>query len=54
MPNANAVNNFFVNVNVGPNTEKSVPKVPNILPENSSLDVLVFIYGREWTFKINA
>ena len=35
VPNATAVNNFFVNVNVGPNTEKSVPKVPNILPENS-------------------
>ena len=29
---ANEVNNFFVNV--GPNTEKSVPKVPNIPPEN--------------------
>ena len=29
---ANEVNNFFVNV--GPNTEKDVPKVPNILPDN--------------------
>ena len=29
---ANEVNNFFVNV--GPNTEKEVRKVPNILPEN--------------------
>ena len=28
----NEINNFFVNV--GPNTEKDVPKVPNILPEN--------------------
>ena len=29
---ANEVNNFFVNV--GPNTENDVPKVPNILPDN--------------------
>ena len=29
---ANEVNNFFVNV--GPNTEKDVPKVPHILPDN--------------------
>ena len=28
---ANAFNNFFVNV--GPNTEKTVPKVPNKSPE---------------------
>ena len=28
---ANAFNNFFVNV--GPNTEKSVPKVPNLSPD---------------------
>ena len=28
----NEINNFFVSV--GPNTEKDVPKVPNILPEN--------------------
>ena len=28
----NEINIFFVNV--GPNTEKDVPKVPNILPEN--------------------
>ena len=28
----NEINNFFVNV--GPNTEKEVPKVPNISPEN--------------------
>ena len=28
----NEINNFFVNV--GPNTEKDVPKVPTIFPEN--------------------
>ena len=28
---ANEVNKFFVNV--GPNTEKEVPKVPNIAPD---------------------
>ena len=29
---ANEVNSFFVNV--GPNTENTVPKVPNVLPDN--------------------
>ena len=28
----NEINHFFVNV--GPNTEKDVPKVPTIFPEN--------------------